>query len=139
MNNSFNENFQWVMLLGVGGVYGYYLSQVLPPAGVSISAENVALFVILLVALILIHIVGAIVCAALNRFKDPESDERDRLIVLKSYRPAYYVLTVGVFQAMACAFFLPGNFWVLHSLLAGLVLAQIVESAMQIIHYRRGF
>ncbi len=139
MNLSFRENFQWVSLVSVLGIYGYYFARVIPPAGPDVTAEQLALFGSLLLLLIVIHIVGAIVLISLSRFKDPATDERDRLISLKAYRSSSYILAVGAILGITCALFIEGNFWVTHSLLACMVLSQLVESATRIFHYRRGF
>lgn len=139
MNNGFNENFQWISFFGVAGIYGYYFSKVLPPAGPDVTAEQIVFFTVLIVLLVVIYIVGAILCTALDRFKDYEEDERDKLIRLKGRRSASYILALGVAVGMACAFFTQGNFWVMHALLGTLVVSQLIESATQIFYYRRGF
>ncbi len=139
MNNGFNENFQWINLLGVVGIYGYYFSKILPPSGPDVTAEQIVFFTVLLVLLVVVYIIGAILCVAIDRFKDPKEDERDKLVRLKGRRNTSYALVLGTFVAMACAFFTEGNFWVVHALLGSLVVAQLVESATQIFYYRRGF
>lgn len=139
MNNSFRENFHWVTLSSIAVIYGYYFIRVLPTANADISAEQFALFAGLLVLLIMVHIIGAIILIAVARFKDPDPDERDRQISLLARRNASWILVMGIWAGMAAAFFLPGNFWVMHALLAGLVLAQLAESATEIFLYRRGF
>ena len=139
MNNSFKENYHWVTLISIVLIYGYYFVKVLPPSGPDITAENVTLFAGLLVLLVVLHIVGAIVLIAVAKFNDPHPDERDQLVNLKGSRNASWILTTGVFGGMAAVLLAPGNFWVLHILLASLVVSQLVESATQIFHYRRGF
>jgi hypothetical protein len=139
MKNGFKENLQWVSLISVTGIYGYYFAKVIPSAGPDVSAEDVVLFTIMLVLLVVIHMVGAIVLISLERFKEPILDERDKLINLKGGRNASWVLALGTFVGIACAFFIDGNFWVMHALLASMVLAQLLESATQIFLYRRGF
>ena len=139
MNNGFNENYQWITLLGVTGIYGYYFLKVLPPGGPDVTAEQIVFFTVLLVLLVVVYIVGAILCVAIDRFKDPKEDERDKFVRLKGRRNASYVLTLGTFAAMACAFFTEGNFWVVHALLGSLVVSQLAESATQVFYYRRGF
>jgi len=139
MKNGFKENLQWVTLISIAGIYGYYFAKVTPSAGPDVSAEDIVLFTTMLVLLIVIHIVGAIVLISMERFKEPLLDERDKLINLKGGRNASYVLALGACVGIACAFFLEGNFWVMHALLASMVLAQLLESATQIFHYRKGF
>ncbi len=138
MNNGFKENFEWITLISVTFVFGFYFLTVIPPAGSDISIGHVAFFAVLVALLAVIHIVGAILLIALDRFREPETDERDRIIQLKARRNVSWVLSLGIFGGIAAAFFSPGNFWVLHTLLATLAIAQIVESGTVVFHYRRG-
>lgn len=139
MNNGFKENYQWLTLISVAVIYTYYFIRVLPAAGPDITGEQVALFVAMVVLLVAIHLIGAILLIAVDRFREPETDERDLLIDLKARRNESWVLSLGIFAGISVAFFLPGNFWVMHTLLASLVLTQVVESATVIFYYRRGF
>jgi len=90
MKNGFKENLQWVTLISIAGIYGYYFAKVTPSAGPDVSAEDIVLFTTMLVLLIVIHIVGAIVLISMERFKEPLLDERDKLINLKGGRNASY-------------------------------------------------
>ena len=139
MKIGFRENLQWITLISVAGIYGYYFAKVTPPASPDVSTEDIVLFTMMLVLLIVIHIVGAIILISLEHFKESILDERDKLIYLKGGRNASWVLASGTCVGIACAFFIEGNFWVVHALLASLVLAQLLESATQIFYYRRGF
>jgi len=139
MNNSFKENFQWVTLISVTAIYGYYFAKVIPTAGPDITVDQIALFGVLVALLVVVHIIGAMVLIAAARFQDPTPDERDKLVNLMGRSSASWMLAVGIFAGMAAAWFTEGNFWVMHVLLASLVLSQLVESATQIFHYRRGF
>lgn len=140
MKSSFNENFEWVTLVSVTAIFGYYFLSVLPPNEPNITSDQVLLFVVLLALLVVLYIIGATIFINLNDDEDELLvDEREQMILLKGYRPSYYVLTLGVWAAMASAFFLEGNFWVMHALLTALVLAQLTESATKIYYYRRGF
>jgi membrane glycosyltransferase len=96
------------------------------------------LFIILLVPLILFFIVGAIVAVVTGRRSEVEDDERDRLVELKGIRNGAYVLGTGIFAAIACALLTDGNFWFVHVLFASLVISELVESASQLVYYRRG-
>ena len=139
MNNGFKENFQWVTLSSVALIYLYYFYRVLPPSGPDITVDQIKFFTAMVVLLVAVHVIGAIVLIAVDRFKQPETDERDQLINLKARRNVSWVLSLGIFSAMASAFFSEGNFWVMHVLLASLVAAQVIESASTIFYYRRGF
>jgi len=138
MKSGFKENIQWLTLLSVAGIYGYYFSRVLPPAGPDITGEQIMLFAFMVVLLVVINVIGAIALVSLEKFKQPEDDERDRLIALKGNSIAGWVLVVGVVAAMYCAWFFPGNFWIMHALLTSLVVSQLADSATRIFHYRMG-
>lgn len=138
MDLSFKEKMHWVTIIALAVIYGSYFLIVLPPESPDVSGNQVVLFVILLVPLILIFIVGAIVAAVTGRRSEVEDDERDRLIELKGIRNGAYVLGTGVFTAIASALVMDGNFWVIHVLFASLVLSELVESASQLVYYRWG-
>lgn len=138
-NVSFKEGLQWLTLLSVALVYGIYFLKVTPPEDVDVTARQITQFGWLTGLLVVIHIVGAAALLSFNRFRDEPDDERDRLIQLKSRSIASYALGAGVVMSMAPAYFLPGNFWVLHALLGVLVVSQMLESVIQIVLYRRGF
>jgi hypothetical protein len=138
MKTGFRENTEWLTLLSVTGIYGYYFSRVLPPAGPDITGEQIMLFAFMVVLLVVINIIGAIALVSLEKFKQPEDDERDRLIALKGNSIAGWVLVVGVVAGMHCAWFVPGNFWIMHVLLTSLVVSQLADSATRIFHYRMG-
>jgi hypothetical protein len=129
---------EWLTLISVAGIYGYYFAKVLPAAGPDITADQIALFVSMVVLLVVINIIGAIVLVAWEKSGEPEADERDRLIALKGNSIAGWVLTAGVFLAMWCSWTSPGNFWVMHTLLASLVASQLAGSSVRIFHYRMG-
>ncbi len=66
-----------------------------------------------------------------------QTDERDRLIGLKSTRNGSYVLATGVFLSLSSAVLTKGNFVFTHLLLGFWVLAQLVEIGSQLVLYRR--
>jgi len=138
MRSGFKENIQWLTLISVAGINGYYFLRVLPTAGPDITGEQIVLFASMVVLLVVITIVGAIALVSMEKFREPEDDERDKLIALKGNSIAGWVLTVGVFLAMYCSWSSPGNFWVMHVLLASLVASQLADSAVRIFHYRMG-
>lgn len=138
MDLSFNEKMHWVTIIGLLVIYGFYFLTVLPPESADVAGNQVVLFIILLVPLILFFIIGAIVAVMTGRKSEVEDDERDRLIGLKGIRNGAYVLGTGVFAAIACALLMDGNFWVIHVLFASLVLSELVESASQLFYYRLG-
>lgn len=138
MELSFREKMQWLTIAAMVTVYGYYFARVLPPTGPDISGSHIALFVSLLLALIVLFIVGTTVLAIYLRRESFIEDERDRLVQLRATRNGHYVLASGAVLAIVSALVTQGNFWFVHILFAFMVLAQLVESASNLVYYRRG-
>jgi hypothetical protein len=138
MELSFREKSQWLVIVAMPVVYGYYFYRVLPPSGPEITSEHISLFLGLLVPLVAIFIVGAAVMALGGGAESIQDDERDRLIALKSLRNAHYILASGAVLSVSCALFTEGNFWFAHLMLATLVLAQLLESSSRLFYYRQG-
>jgi hypothetical protein len=138
MDLSFREKYEYVVIVGLLVVYGYYFSRVLPPSGSDISTGQVTLFVGLLVLLIVIFVVGAIALEVQNRSDAVPDDERDKLITLKSTQNAHFLLAAGSVTAIISALLTDGNFWFVHVLLATLVLSQLLESLSRLYYYRQG-
>jgi hypothetical protein len=139
MESSFREKKQWLIIIAMLVVYGFYFSRVLPPSGPEITIEQASLFIGLLVPLVGIFIIGAVLMAISGKAETVQEDERDRLIALKSMRNAHYLLASGAVISVSSALFTEGNFWFAHLMLATLVLAQVFESASCLFYYRRGF
>ena len=133
------EGMQWVTLLAVTGVYGWYFLQIAPGFQGDIGAREIVRFGWYIGLLVVLHIVGAAILAGYFRGRDVDEDERDHSIRARSRVAASYVLGVGVILCMPVAYFIEGHSAVLHAMLGTLVLAQVVESAIQIFCYRRGF
>ncbi len=136
MNLSFQEKSLWLMLMSLIGCFAFYFLTVLPAPGIDVMPQQVVLFVMAVVMLVIVQVAGHIVIAIVDRRF--ETDERDRLIGLKSARIAGYVLATGVFASLCAALLTKGNFVFTHLLLGFWVLAQIVEVGSQLLHYRRG-
>jgi hypothetical protein len=136
MGLTFQEKSLWLMFVSLIGCFGFYFSTVLPPRSLNVMPHQVVLFVLAVVLLVVLQIVGHIVIAIVDR--RTETDERDRVIELKSTRNAAYVLGIGVFWSLCAALVIPGNFVFTHLLLAFWVLAHLVEIASSLVSYRRG-
>ena len=136
MNLTFQEKSLWLMFAGLVAGFGFYFATVLPAAGVDVMPQQVALFVVAVVMLVVMQVAGLIVIAIVDR--RTQTDERDRLIALKGTRNASYVLATGVFFALCAALVTEGNFVFMHVLLASWVVAQLVEIGSQLFLYRRG-
>jgi len=133
---SFQEKSLWLMFVGLVAGFGFYFATVLPMATVDVMPQQMVLFVLAVVALVLMQIVGHVLIAIIDRRTG--TDERDRLIALKGTRIAAYVLATGVFLALCAALLTRGNFIFTHVLLAFWVLAQLTEIGAQLVMYRRG-
>ena len=136
MGSSFQEKSLWLMLVSLAVVFGAYFRLALPLRTPDVNPANVGLFVAAVVVLVIAQIAGHLIVALFDR--DDRTDERDRLIALKGTRNGGYVLATGVFLALCTAVATTGNFVTAHVLLASWVLAQMVEIATQLWHYRRG-
>ncbi len=136
MSLSFQEKSLWVMFAGLTASFGFYFANVLPMHAIDVMPQQIVLFAVAVVALVITQIVGHAVIAIADR--RTVTDERDRLIALKGTRNAGYVLASGVFFALCAALLTPGNFIFTHLLLAFWVLAQLVEIGSQLLLQRRG-
>lgn len=136
MGLSFREKSLWLMLISLVGVFGFYFARALPPEAPNVMPEQVAVFALAVVTLVVIQIVGHAAIAVVDR--RPDSDERDRLIELKGARNSGFVLATGVFLALCAALVTKGNFVFMHVLLAFWVLAELVQIGSQLAMYRRG-
>jgi hypothetical protein len=139
---SFREKSLWLLLVSLIATFGLYFASVLRTRPVEVMPGHVALFAALVVLLVVSQIVGSIVIAIISKRTGSmdgrhATDERDRLIGLKSTRNAWYVLAAGVFLSLCLALLTQGNFVFTHVLLAFWVLAQLVEIGSQLILYRR--
>lgn len=136
MGLSFQEKSLWLLFASLVVSFGLYFITVLPAATTQVMPHQVGFFVLVLVLLVVVQIIGHVVIALVNR--RTETDERDRLIALKSTRIAAYVLATGVFLSLCTALLTEGNFRFTHVLLGFWVLAQLVEIGAQLVLYRRG-
>jgi hypothetical protein len=136
MDLSFREKSLWLMFVTLIACFGFYFVTVLPPSAADVVPQQVVLFTVAVVLLVIMQIVGHILIAIADRRTD--TDERDRLIELKGMRNASYVLATGVFLALCVAMTSDGNFVFTHVLLGSWVLAQLVEIGSQLVLHRRG-
>lgn len=140
MSLSFREKSLWLMLVSLVLVFGLYFASVLPGHGVDMQAAQLVRFAVMIGWLVVLQIIGHVVIAVSTRRQlahRVQEDERDRMIGLKGTRNGSWVLSVGMVAAMATALMVEGNFAFMHVLLAFWVLAQLVETASQLVLYRR--
>ena len=136
MDLSFREKSLWLMFVTLAACFGFYFVTVLPAGAADVLPQQVILFIVAIVLLVIVQVVGHILIAIVDR-RD-ETDERDRLIELKGTRNAAYVLATGVFLSLCAAMVTDGNFVFTHLLLGSWVLAQLVEIGSQLFLYKRG-
>lgn len=139
---SFQEKSIWLLFVSLIGIFGWYFAVVLPAQPVDVTPGQIGLFTVLVVLLVVTQIVGATVIAIAGKLSGSmegrhDTDERDKLIGLKSTRNGSYVLATGVFLSLCSALISEGNFTFTHLLLAFWVLAQLVEVGSHLFFYRR--
>jgi hypothetical protein len=137
---SFREKSAWitfVLLLAFGIYFGEVAAHMLDPTRP--HANYLLLFVLLVVAIVILEIITHAVIA----FRSPREaqtpiDERERLIELRSTRPAFFVLLVGAFLSVG-TIHLGASTWLLaHCVLFAIWLAELTRYGSQLYHYRRG-
>ena len=149
---AFREQGALVTLLAMLGVYGWYFLDLMSAVNSQPVAEieyqtRLYTMVGVLVALIIVGQIGIGIYAANTIEKglehvaqiDEAPDERDRLIATRGDALGGYVVAIGAVAAMFEVMAGWQGFWVAHTLLAGLVLSEMVKSAWMLIAYRRGF
>ncbi len=86
-----------------------------------------------------IEILYAIVYSAITRESVPKTDERDKLIELKSKNVSQIIFIFGIIAGMgSLALEMSVNAFFI-SFLVGGVLAELVENTIQLVYYKRGF
>ncbi len=136
MSLSYQEKCLWLMFVTLLGFFGFYFAMALSTSSVDVRPQQVALFVLAVVLMVIAQVGGHIVIAILDRrFR---TDERDRLIALKGTRNGDFVLATGVFLSLCAAVVTEGNFIFTHLLLAFWVVSQLVDFASQLYLQRRG-
>jgi|GEM_PF-584406 uncharacterized membrane protein HdeD (DUF308 family) len=138
ISTSFEEKSVWMQLASLGVVliaYGAVAGSMLV-AGVKHIVPYVPVFAVAVVLLIILMIVGNAIAAIAGR---PEGlDERDRLIVWRAESNAGWVLSLGVFAALAGLIMSINNVWIAHVLLLSMFLSEMAKLVFHIIYYRQG-
>ncbi|WP_375291857.1 hypothetical protein [Qipengyuania sp.] len=133
---SFREKSAWVMamVMIVTGLWYASLVQSAPDAPV------IGPLLPYVLAVIAISIAVQVVLAILSpREASAPLDERERLVAARAGQVAGVVLAVSVVLAGGVYVAFPHGNMLFHHLLGGLILAQIVNYAMQIALLRRGY
>jgi hypothetical protein len=121
-------------------VYGWYFATILPVAGRTPVSEIVyqPLMLVVTIPLVLLAIVAHAALALAAPREVGLVDERDRLHALRGERVGGWILGVGVCCGLALAMLGGHSFWIAHTLLGALVLAEIAGAATTLVLYRWG-
>lgn len=143
MNLSLQEKSLWVSVASVIIIFGYYFIyafQILFDKSETNKIEILGLFIGILIFFIFVQVLFNILIGIFTRGRD--TDERDRLIELKSTRIAYFVLAVGIWITISYSLIpiesLVNPLILAHILGFCFVVAEIVSYIAQLIYYRRG-
>jgi hypothetical protein len=143
---SFQEKSNALMLGAIVLVYGGYFALVLGSPVMTDGELNTeigllmsnGLILVTVVALVAIAIFGHIVIALLNHKEAGSEDERDKLIEMRGDQRGGFVMGVFAVVAMGLAMIATSHFWIVNTILGGLVAAEIVKAVSKLIDYRRG-
>ena len=143
MNLTFQEKSNWVSLIILSVVWVNYFSRIQPAlsTGTINREESIGLFIGAVVVLVILEVVAHIVLAVSNvKTADQPADERDKTISNKAGNIAGWVLAFCVVPIGGLAMFKEvSSVLIANLLLLSLVLSQIVDYALALFYYRRGW
>lgn len=138
---AFKEKSAWLMLLATL-VVGLYMTYAVVETYLELQQVPAVLpvFIKLTVALIILSVIGQIVLAIANRKQaEQQADEREKVFIRRGQAVAGGVLAFGVVASLIHFLFLNDGNLLFYSCLLSLVVAQVVEYAVQIASFRRGY
>lgn len=137
---SFRAKSITVMLTALVVAYGWYSFQVyrLAADGPVETIEYQPLLLIVVAPLVVVATIGHAVISALNPAEADSSDERDREIARRGSVIGGWIVSIAGIAALFAAMAEVGHFWIAHLLLAGLVVAELVDGAWRLVLYQRG-
>ena len=124
----------------LAAVYGWYFATMLNTAR-STPVEAIVyqpLMIVVTIPLVILAIVAHAAIAIANPREAGVTDERDRLVALRGAEIGGVVLATGVCCGLALVLFGGAPFWIAHTLLGTLVLAELATAATRLILYRQG-
>lgn len=139
---AYREKLAWLTLVTMLVAYGVYFGIVGPAAGFGEGrlVEIVWTFGALAAAQLVAMIVGVIALTVLARREAQASeDERDRAIARRGATIGYYVLIAGIIIVGVVMPFSNPPWKIINAALGALVLAGIVQQAVVLLSYRRGW
>jgi type IV secretory pathway TrbL component len=138
---SFREKSAWIALIANLGIYGFYFAHYASALARG-DADHAAFLALLAKSMVLVVlvIVAASIAAAVLAPRDATApvDERERLIILKSDRAAYFAVAAGAVTAIGAAYLGASQFLIANGLFAALVVAELAKNTVQIYHFRQG-
>ena len=137
---SFQEKSNLIMTVIFVLAYSAYTVNILPPVlenGPSMDGVGPYLLGVVLL-LVIGGVVGHILVAVTAPSDADNADERDKLIEMRADAKSSYVLGTGALLALGLALTEQHVFWIVHAILAGLVLSEIAKGVLRAIDYRRG-
>lgn len=138
---AFKEKSAWLMLIATM-VVGLYMTYAVVQTYMELQQVPAVLpvFIKLTVTLIILSVIGQIVLAIANRKQaEQKADEREKVFIRRGQAAAGAVLAFGVVASLIHFLFLSDGNLLFYSCLLSLVVAQVVEYAVQIVSFRRGY
>ena len=133
---AFREKSAWVMMVVMIVTGGFYLATVAQDPGAPV-------LVALLPYVLMVVLASIVAQVALAIWSPSEAsapaDERERMVADRASRWSSTVMEVGVVMAGAAYLALPNGNMLFHHAIFALIVAQIVNYAMQIALLRRSF
>jgi hypothetical protein len=139
---SFRENGSWISFVVILVAFGAYFVSISGDLSASASTNHVPALAGLFSVITAVTLVE-VVAHTLVALRSPAEaqagrDEREKAIVLKATRPAFYVLMSGVWLALG-AVVLGGGIWiVVQATLFAVWVAELRRFGTEIYYYRRG-
>lgn len=137
---SFREKTHWVALVVILAAFGWYFFQLhtsLPRGPGNIAASGGLLLAINIGIILAMSLIIGIIAALNPREAHRKGDERDRIIHWRGTNLAYYPIVIGVWTCIGAIFAGYSSATILHSLIAVVVLAEVVRIGSQLWLYRR--
>ena len=137
---SFREKTHWVALIVILAAFGWYFLQlhtVLPHGPGNIAASGGLLTGVTITIILAMSVVIGIIAAMNPREAHMKDDERDRAIHWRGTHYAYYPIVIGVWLCIGAIFYGYSAGTILNSLLAVVVVAEVVRIGSQLWLYRR--
>jgi len=122
-------------------VYYYHNAEIMAqPTNFRFWGKTILVFIALSIGIrIAILILFAIVNAIITREKDPGlSDERDKLIELKSMRNSHWLFSLGFIVAMVALAYGAQPYWMFIIIIASGFVSEMVDSFSKLYYYRKG-